>query len=703
MLNVKTPLALAISAAMAAPLSYAQDMDTTEAKDSAVTLDTVAIKAVRDDRISKGAIGLPLELKETPQSITVLNKDAMANFDATSTNDALKMMNGIDIQDYETNRATFNARGFEVQLTQVDGIGTSNDYATVIGEQDTFLFEKIELVRGANGLLTGVGNSSGTVNYVRKRPTNEDQGEILFSLGEFNKVRLGVDGNKVLTDDGRWAGRVVAVQENKESHIRDLETRRTSFYWVVDGQVGEDGILTFGSTFQSSAQDSPMWGSLTLNYANGGYADFDVSSSTSADWSYWNTKTRNAFVEYLHDLGNGWEAKVSLHANDFSGQSRLLYAYTLGGGLNDDNTGLVGWPYAGYTEKSSVVVDWNISGDFEAFGNYHSVLVGASHIEEENTTYNRPVQSGGFLPYPAFDEYDGDDYAEPVFGAKEKRGDGEKSLTRFYASSRFGLTDDVNLILGANAVRLEREGSSIYGSTSETTNYPVLEEVSPYAGATWNVTEDFTTYVSYSDIFQNQDEQDLDGEYLEPMKGVNYEVGAKAEFLDDRVLATFAVFKAEQQGVAINAGTREDATTYYAPENVNSKGFEAELAGELNKGSNVAVGVTRLRVTDENGDNTSTWIPRTTWKARYDSVLSFAPKVRLGANATWKSDASNPTGNKQDAFMVVDTFAAYEFNEQAKLKLNIDNILDEKYVNGVQFGAIYGAPRNANLTFNFKF
>ncbi|GAA6146729.1 TonB-dependent siderophore receptor [Thalassolituus maritimus] len=212
MLNVKTPLALAISAAMAAPLSYAQDTDTTEAKDSAVTLDTVAIKAVRDDRISKGAIGLPLELKETPQSITVLNKDAMANFDATSTNDALKMMNGIDIQDYETNRATFNARGFEVQLTQVDGIGTSNDYATVVGEQDTFLFEKIELVRGANGLLTGVGNSSGTVNYVRKRPTNEDQGEILFSLGEFNKVRLGVDGNKVLTDDGRWAGRVVAVQ-----------------------------------------------------------------------------------------------------------------------------------------------------------------------------------------------------------------------------------------------------------------------------------------------------------------------------------------------------------------------------------------------------------------------------------------------------------------------------------------------------------
>ena len=187
------------------------------------------------------------------------------------------------------------------------------------------------------------------------------------------------------------------------------------------------------------------------------------------------------------------------------------------------------------------------------------------------------------------------------------------------------------------------------------------------------------------------------------MKGVNYEAGAKAEFFNDRVLATFAVFKAEQQGVAIVGGQREDTTTYYVPADVNSKGFEAEIAGEVTEESNLAVGVTRLRVTDDSGDNTSTWIPRTVWKARYDSVLPFAPAVRLGAKATWKSDAYKDNANKPDAYMVVDTFAAYTFNDQAKLKLNVDNILNEKYVTGIQSGAIYGAPRNANLTFNYSF
>ncbi|MED5440322.1 MAG: TonB-dependent receptor plug domain-containing protein, partial [Pseudomonadota bacterium] len=234
MFSIRTPLAAAILATTLSQLVYAEE----SSSDQSVELDAVSITAARDDRVSKGAIGLPLSLKETPQSITILDDEAMDLYDASGTNDALKMMNGIDVQEYETNRTSYNARGFEIQLTQVDGLGTGNDYGTVLGQQDTFLFERIELVRGANGLLTGVGNSSGTINYVRKRPTNEDEAEILFTLGSYNQVRLGVDGNKVLTSDGRWAGRVVAVQENKNSHIRDLETRRTSLYWVVDGQVG---------------------------------------------------------------------------------------------------------------------------------------------------------------------------------------------------------------------------------------------------------------------------------------------------------------------------------------------------------------------------------------------------------------------------------------------------------------------------------
>ena len=216
MFSIRTPLAAAILATTLSQLVYAEE----SSSDQSVELDAVSITAARDDRVSKGAIGLPLSLKETPQSITILDDEAMDLYDASGTNDALKMMNGIDVQEYETNRTSYNARGFEIQLTQVDGLGTGNDYGTVLGQQDTFLFERIELVRGANGLLTGVGNSSGTINYVRKRPTNEDEAEILFTVGSYNQVRLGVDGNKVLTSDGRWAGLTLAIQKSRLSYLK---------------------------------------------------------------------------------------------------------------------------------------------------------------------------------------------------------------------------------------------------------------------------------------------------------------------------------------------------------------------------------------------------------------------------------------------------------------------------------------------------
>ena len=49
-------------------------------------------------------------------------------------------------------------------------------------------------------------------------------------------------------------------------------------------------------------------------------------------------------------------------------------------------------------------------------------------------------------------------------------------------------------------------------------------------------------YASYSDIFQAQDRRDINNSYLQPMKGVNVEVGVKAEWLGGKLLTTFALF-----------------------------------------------------------------------------------------------------------------------------------------------------------------
>jgi outer membrane receptor for ferric coprogen and ferric-rhodotorulic acid len=665
------------------------------------TLDKVIVTGKRANRVSKGATGLPMEIKDTPQTISTIDQDDMANFGLTGSNEALGLATGINVEQYETNRATFNARGFEIQLTQVDGLGMTNSWGTVVGREDTFLFERIELIRGANGLLTGVGNASGTINYIRKRPKNEDSTEFNLTAGSYSLKRAALDVNKVLTEDGAWAGRLVIAHEDKDSYLRDLHDKRTSIYGVVDGQIGSQGVLTVGVTAVDSKQDSPMWGSLTLLRSDGTQADFDVSSSTSQKWTYWDTKSYNAFVEYAHQLAPDWEAKLTYNYRHGNEGTRLLYAYSLTGVLNADNTGLVGWPYRSLSSSDNHVLDANLSGQFSAFGRKHSLLLGLSRSRQTTRTDTYAVESHMLDALPAF-PYGGDTYTEPQWGARTAGEGGEQTLTRLYAASRISLSDSLKGIVGLNAVRLERSGSTVYGNPATATSYPDTKKASPYIGATYDITPDLLGYVSYSSIFQNQDQYDINGVYLAPMKGVNAEAGVKAEWLSKALLTTFALFSAKQEGLATYGGMTSSGQYWYVPKDVKSKGFEAEASGRISKDTKLTLGYSHLILTGSDGSDIYEWVPRNTVNFRLDSRLAALPALRLGMGGRWQSEVSKIGSAKQGAYLVANAFASYELNKDATLRLNVNNLFDKKYIGGLAYGAIYGAPRNFSVSLDYK-
>lgn len=683
----------------AAPAPAASQAATQRAE---TTLDRVVVRAKRERRVSRGATNLPLEIKDTPQTISTIDKDDLADYALTGTNDALRYGTGINVEEYETNRATYNARGFDVMLTQVDGLGMSNDWGTVVGQQDTYLFERIDLIRGANGLLTGVGNASGTINYIRKRPTNKDGGEVLVRAGSWDLARVALDYNKVLAADGSWAGRLVVVHEDRDSHIRALHNRRGTLYGIVDGQIGTDGVLTFGFTYQDAKQQSPFWGSLTLPYADGSLAEFPISASPSQKWTHWYSRSTNAFVEYTHALASDWEAKFTYNHRRGTEDTQLFYAYSLTGYLEPDNTGLYGWPYRSNGESTSDVIDASLSGRFEAFGRRHDAIVGLSHSKQKNYTAFYDIVDAPAFPGPALPAFPyGDDvYPEPVWGATGVGADGDQQITRLYAATRLALTDRLKGIAGLNAISLKRDGTSIYGGGVALDNEKT-DKVSPYLGVTYDITPEALAYASYSDIFQAQDQRDVNGQFLAPMKGVNAEFGLKAEWLDRRLLTTFAVFAAEQKGLATEAGFDPVAQqSYYAPKDVKSRGFEIEATGRIGTDTKVTAGYTRLRLTGPDGNDIYEWVPRQTLVLRGDTRA--LPKLRVGAAARWQSDVSKTGGARQDSYVLADAFAAYELSSAATVRLNVGNLFDEKYLRTVQYGAIYGAPRNVAVSLEYK-
>jgi len=677
----------------ALPASQAQAHET--------TLEKVVVSAKRENRVSKGATNLPLEIKDTPQSISTIDRQDLVDYGLTGSNDALRYGTGINVEQYETNRTTYNARGFDIMLTQIDGLGMTNDWGTVVGEQDTYLFERIELIRGANGLLTGVGNASGTINYVRKRPTNKDGGEVIVTAGSYDLGRVALDYNKVLTPDGAWAARLVAAFEDKDSYLRALHDRRSTIYGVVDGQVGDNGVLTFGFGYADAKQQSPFWGSLTLNHEDGSQADFPVSSSPSQDWTQWYTRSYNAFVEYTHALSADWDAKVTYNHVRSAEDTKLFYAYTLTGYLEPDNTGLIGWPYRSDGKSGSDILDANLSGRFSAFGRRHEAVVGLSYSKQKNDAVFYTIDPSSPAPaLPAF-PYPGNVYPEPIWGATASAADGDQQLTRLYAATRLALTDQLKGIVGLNAINLKRDGTSIYGGGVALDN-DKMNDVSPYIGVVYEITPSMNAYASYSDIFQAQEQRDVNGQFLDPMKGVNAEVGMKAEWLDRRLLTTFALFSAEQKGLATFAGTDANQQSYYEPKDVTSRGFEAEATGRVSNLTNLTVGYTQLKLTGPDGNDIYEWVPRRTLKLRIDSAVPTLEKLRLGLATRWQSDVSKLGGASQDAYWLADAFAAWRLTDAATLRLNVMNLFDEKYLKSVQYGGYYGAPRHYALSLEYR-
>ena len=683
------------------------------------TLEAVLVTAKRADRVSKGATGLDLEIEDTPQSISIVTTEQMDKFAANNLNDALRLATGINVEQWETNRTNYMARGFEIKNTQIDGVGLPNNWGIVTGEMESFGYEKIEVIRGANGLLTGVGNAAGTINYVRKRPTNERMANFELSGGSWDTYRVEADYSTPFTESGSWAGRLVVAAQEGDSWLRGKSDDRTFLYGVIDGQIGERGTLTLGYSYQEANTDGNMWGALVLSYKDGTQAEFPRSSSTTQDWVFWDTENQTAFAEFTYELSDTWDAKLTYNYRSYQDKSDLFYVMTADDpttgtednpiydpGLYPDNTGLLSWPGSWSEEDESNLVDLSLNGDFDAWGRAHQAIVGFSYSRSQGTQFMRPVSPtdpAWLMPLPAF-PYAGDVVPEPVWGPTVVDSTMNQRVQRAYGATRLALTDRWTAIAGFNWTEYHREGTASGGSRFDQTE----RELSPYAGVTFQITGNLLAYASYSDIYQPQDQEDINGAYLEPSRGVNYEVGLKADWFDKQLLTTVALFTAEQENLSTYGGM--DPTTqqyWYFGADVESKGIELEATGSLNDYIDLVVGFTALQLEDEQGADAYTWVPRRTANVALIAALPDLP-IELGLSGKWQSDIWTIDGTnggvvRQGSYATLNVFAGWDITDAASVRVNANNITDEKYIQSLYQVAYYAAPANYTVSFAYKF
>ncbi len=684
------------------------------------TLEAVLVTAKRADRVSKGATGLNLEIEDTPQSISVVTAEQMEKFGADNINDALTLVTGINVERWETNRTNYMSRGFEIKNTQIDGIGLPNNWGIVTGQMDSFGYEKIEVIRGANGLLTGVGNAAGTINYVRKRPTNDAQGYLGATFGSWDTKRIEADYSTPFTESGSWAGRVVAAVEDGDSWLRAKSDERTYLYGVIDGQIGERGTLTLGYSYQKADTDDPMWGALVLNYKDGSQAEFPRSASTTQDWTYWNTENETAFAEFTYALSGTWDAKLTYNYRSYKDDSKLFYVLTgddpstgteedpiYDAGLYPDNTGLFSWPGSWFAKEESDLLDLTVGGEFDAWGHTHEAIVGLSYSRSQGTQYMNPVPDddpSNFVPLPAF-PYAGNVVPEPNWDPTLVDSTMNQRLKRAYGATRLALSDRFTAIAGFNWSEYHREGMPSGGGRFDQTE----REFSPYAGVTFQIVDNLLAYASYSDIYQPQDQDDINGNYLDPSKGVNYEIGVKADWLDKRLLTTLALFTAEQENLATYAG--QDPVTqqyYYVGVDVESMGIEFEATGRLSEHVDLVLGFTALKLEDQQGAEVYSWVPRRTANIALSARVPSMTQLGFGLSGRWQSDiwtldTTNGGIVRQDSYAVLNVFADWDITDRIGVRANVNNLTDEKYISSLYQVGYYAPPANYSVTFGYRF
>jgi outer membrane receptor for ferric coprogen and ferric-rhodotorulic acid len=716
-MNLRTILLAGGAVAWIAGPASAQSAPEASSNEAAEEEIVVTGRYTIDERIDT-ATGLGLTTRETPQSVTVITQQRITDQNLGTIADVVRNTAGVSIVEVDDVRNVFNARGFEITNYQIDGVPLSWSLAGDAAETlaDVSMFERVELVRGATGLLTGAGDPSASINLVRKHAdARELEGYLSGALGSWENRQIEADVAGALSPNGTIRGRLVAKYEEGESYIDLFNFDKTVLYGVIEADLTQQTTLRVGASQQRVNPTAPLWGALPTFYDDGGLTDLPRSTSTSANWAYWDTTNTNYFGNVVHDFSNGWRLTFNYNRLINGADVELLYQY---GVINEaTGVGLATWPYKSDGESVQDSFDVQLRGGYSLFGREHEFTVGALHSKQEADTFAFPASGpNAFLPATSLYTWDGD-FPRPEFssiGSHDQ--DIETEQTGYFAATRINATDALKFIAGARVSSWERVGAE-YGVTQ---NFSADDVVIPYFGALYDLTPTHRLYASYTEIFQPQNLRDEGGATLDPIIGEAYEIGLKSAFFNDALQSTIAIFSIQQDGLGqptggVVPGSAPPEPAYAPAEGATSEGFEIELVGRVSDNWNVSVGYAQLEIEDAAGAEVNTDQPRQSFTLfttyRFDGALDG---LTLGGGATWRSDiysnATNPVTLapariEQDAYALVNLMGRFQITDQVSVQANVENLFDETYYSQLSYFSQYryGAPRNYSLALRYSF
>ena len=714
-LPVMSLLALVIATALHSPKVSAAETSTQE-QTLEVTAAAGSSNSSQDTDynvpVTRAATKLALTARDTPQSVSVITKQRMQDQKLETLTDVLTNTTGISQFNSGANRSNFYSRGFMIDNYQIDGVPALIDSAWNLGDtlSDTAVYDRVEVVRGATGLMTGAGSPAASVNMVHKQADSKTfQGNLSASYGSWDTQRYVADLSGPLTESGNVRGRVVAGYQDGDSWLDHYHTQKKFLYGTVAADLTDSTTLTLGYDYQETNIQGATWGGLPTFYLDGSKTNYSRSTNLAPDWAYNNSDSKKVFASLKQTFNNGWELNLSGSHTEATMDSKLLYI----DGYFDKSTGIGVGPYAGYdllggtgyntAKRKEDTADAYVTGPYELFGRQHELMAGVTYIRQHDRYVSA---STSFTSADVGDFNDWGNYAEPDWDDQALSQDNVIRQKSAYLATRISLADPLHLILGARYTQ--------YNANTLTQNME-KNNITPYAGLVYDINDTYSAYASYTSIFKPQTYRNAQGAYLSPVTGKSYETGIKGDWMNSRITASLAVFRIEQDHLgttdyALVPGSTDYA--YYEQNGTVSKGVEFEINGAVTDNLQMTFGATRYVAKDGEDAALNPTQPRTSLKLFTSYRLPMLQDLTVGGGVNWQThtwdNVAGPGGTstlyaEQGSYALVDLFGRYQVTKQLSVQANLNNLFDKTYNIDVGRNTVYGEPRNVSISANYRF
>lgn len=555
--------------------------------------------------------------------------------------------------------------------------------------------ERIEVLRGAQGILYGKNAIAGVINIISKTPENQAEGRVSADVGQHETMGVNAHYNGPLVDDQLYFG-FSGSRHSTRGYLKN--DHPDADYYGEESSTRAKGILRWVATERFEAD-------LNVSiYMARNQAGAMISGTDYQDHAYRNPDDKN----------NSDTVQGALRLN-YQGDSFNIKSITTARQSEKEfssDVSYTGTTFVGQSDNSTINVltqEIRFQSPEKKSGIKWLAGVFISDETKDQEEFSAEYNLGTIYKYdwPA----DFHDTTQSIFG-----------------QVTVPVTQQLKLTAGLRTENIHKTMDYAYRLTNTTTGalmgnestYSVSKDWSailPKTSLAYQIQPDKMLYASvaqgylpggFNMMASDKEKADFDAQY-----STNYELGTKTSWLNNTLIFNAAVFYMDITDMHVKE--YQSATFYYATNagEARSQGIELEMFYMPVPGLNLSAALSQVdsKFVDYEGydgnDVANTPEFTTNLAASYRHVSGIFTRFSFqGRGDAWANDANTI---KEEGFCVTHAKIGYE-KDNWDIYLQVKNLFDTEYLEGTHIMAngkvivsTVGEPRTIGLVASARF